>query len=1544
MRKKLLATLLAVVLLLGLIPLTSIGGGVAYAASAPPRATAIDATKVDLGENVKVLYAQVIPGTPTLVEEEGCFYNCGTINIYVDSIPSDATELTWAGDSVKAALNIDWGSYSYYPDAGGQEFYDVTLKAGDSWKAKNAQCFLGSDEGWDGPVNCYDVAIMLMPPQVKTIDASKINLGSDIQVTCAQVIPGTPTLDKEAGCFYNCGTINIYVDSIPADATELKWSSASVKAALNIDWGSYSYYPDAGGQEFYDVTPKAEDSWKVKNAPCFLGSDEGWDGPVNCYDVAIYEGICPPLATAIDATKVDLGANVKVLYAQVIPGTPTLDKEAGYFYNCGTINIYVDSIPADATELKWSSASVKAALNIDWGSYSYYPDAGGQEFYDVTPKAEDSWKVKNAPCFLGSDEGWDGPVNCYDVAIYEGGVREQGVVLSDGVASRTSDMTVEITFSASEAGSYVWAWADEGTIPEKPTNMEPVEMAAGVNTFIVDNLTAGAKKLRIWATDASGNNAADPLDINIYAYTSAEWPQLTSFSFGDGTWSVNGITLTNENIQLVNYEELVPYATGDTTKFYAGEVIIRYDGKAPQPHSSQASLTGWTAAAAAPAGFSDLSVSSLSKAPWLDLKKKDDISVSAKSGGTAYTYCYKVVVSCSEFLYGVPDTWKLGESKSEFTYSPTSYQRDYNNWRLDSKAVRYTWGTTSDKENLNFTSGSDSFTLTNGVGDTHTYTVTLDMPWEFKVLPQKGYDLSTLSAGTEKLSGYQDLSKPYDTVTKGIRSERAVTVSIKPTGDNKNKVIDAVTLTKSRDKTAISASDITITGNTFSFVMPNDCVEVTGITFKEDTSERYTISTSATRYRDESIYAMGTVTITDGENPIGDAHAGNEVTVKATPVEHAAYAFKFVRWEAESVALTDEQKAAATMTFEMPAENVSLTAVFEKQGVKLNFSASPASALSGVDLVSMTEGNHMTLFTSHKDTVKPGAEIAVRPSGTKQFVLEAYEVKDQDGKDIPYTKGDFNGCQFTVPEDATSISVVAKYRAKAFSTITMGSNDTAKGSASATVEGKPVGAAVTEGATVTVTATAKFRYKFTSWSAAYADGSTVDFELTSAEENPNVATFTVPTSGKGIVITANFERDETQNSNLCQLTGVGLYDEETKIGVLSKSGLNYTITLPAGTDTTNLADMILKLTLSEFATVTKENDPDKNWVAGAPCGMALDTQTKFTVTAEDGTTTNVYTITIKKAAAPNAPTLSNGSATRTSKTGATVKFTSSEAGNYFYKVVDHGATAPTADEIMKSTTKGTASTGEITFTLSNLTEDARDIYIVVVSAAGGESAPLKVEIPAYGSGTDTPDTGAYKISIRAPKGGTITTNRTKADAGEEIIVTVTPDNGYQMVSGSLSYTLETAGGETKTISNGRFTMPAGDVSITCKWETATTTAKGITSFSINGVAGAVNNSTNTITITMPRGTDVTKLTPVIATNGVKSLTPGNGETVNFTNAVTYTVAMEDGSSKTYTVTVYVDKGTLADQFWDKLTDFATQVPWWQYAEKQQSTSKYPKYW
>ena len=423
-----------------------------------------------------------------------------------------------------------------------------------------------------------------------------------------------------------------------------------------------------------------------------------------------------------------------------------------------------------------------------------------------------------------------------------------------------------------------------------------------------------------------------------------------------------------------------------------------------------------------------------------------------------------------------------------------------------------------------------------------------------------------------------------------------------------------------------------------------------------------------------------------------------------------------------------------------------------------------------------------------------------------------------------------------------------------------------------------------------------------------------------------------------------------------KITAVTLLNGTETIASGKLSGSKWTITLPDSID----ADLLAKIgasdtifmkieyagaSLKQVATTNGAGYDDagkeNSWDSGKiMCAISPGSEAQFIVTGIDGLTKE-YTIAITRPNVSTTPVLEKVSVERTSDNAATVKFTSSMAGNYFYKVVAKGAAAPTV-----VTTRGgtTAVKGENTITLTNLSTGARDIYIVVKSLSNVECDPFKIEIPAYGS-TETPDEGDFTITVNAPPtGGTITTNRTRANEGDEIIVTVTPKTGYQMKAGSLRYAFSAPGAKYETITGNSFKMPGGDVSITCDWETASTTVNGITAFSINGVAGAVNNSTNTITITMPRGTDVTKLTPVIATNGVKSLTPGNGVTVDFTNAVTYTAAMEDGSSKTYTVTVYVDKGTLADQFWDKLTDFANQVPWWQYAEKQQSTSKYPKYW
>ena len=475
--------------------------------------------------------------------------------------------------------------------------------------------------------------------------------------------------------------------------------------------------------------------------------------------------------------------------------------------------------------------------------------------------------------------------------------------------------------------------------------------------------------------------------------------------------------------------------------------------------------------------------------------------------------------------------------------------------------------------------------------------------------------------------------------------------------------------------------------------------------------------------------------------------------------------------------------------------------------------------------------------------------------------------------------------------------------------------------------------------TVTLTAAPDSGYTLKSW--IVKDEQQKSIAVTEDKTNSNVGTFTMPKSN--VTVTAEFESTSEITPTITSVALLqGKAGNKLATGVLS--GDKWTITIP---DTVSaetvakipegLSGLNLKIETPPGVTV-KQMDGGGSWAGDwskgdIVCWMPVGEEVTFRVIA--GTATKDYAI---KLVYSGSPLLSDGSATRSSKTAATVTFTSNVAGTYYYKVVDHDAAAPTVDEIKKSTTHGTASAGETTFTISNLTGDARDVYIVVV-AASGESAPLKIGIPAY-----EPNPGKYTITVNTPKGGTIIPNRTSANEGDEIIVTVTPDDGYQMVEGSLTYTLAIENGKTVKITNNRFTMPEGNVTISCQWETAATTSTGITGFSINGVAGAVNNSTNTITITMPRGTDVTKLAPVIATNGVKSLTPGSGETVDFTNSVTYTATMEDGSTKTYIVTVYVNKGTLSDQFWDKMTDFTNQVPWWEYAKHQQSTSKYPKYW
>ena len=690
-------------------------------------------------------------------------------------------------------------------------------------------------------------------------------------------------------------------------------------------------------------------------------------------------------------------------------------------------------------------------------------------------------------------------------------------------------------------------------------------------------------------------------------------------------------------------------------------------------------------------------------------------------------------------------------------------------------------------------------------------------------------------------------------------------------------------------------------------------------------------------------YSDKAVVTVNGSRDITSAKPGTQLTVAISDVDEY---YLFDHWEITQNGVEnsdplfpDADKKNTSVTFTMPsnAEGITIHAVMKERlisvGSQINMGGHARS-----DLASFSYTVNGKSMPSGKDILKKGdvCEFTITLADPEHYVLKeiiAYRVDGGGFRRILVTTN--TSGSFAVDDWYYNYSLTATLEEK--------TEDNARHDIVLT---QATGGTITSSnstaqpnTTVTLTAAPDSGYTLKSWIVKDEQQKTI--AVTADKTDRNVGTFTMPKSN--VMVTAEFESTSEITPTITSVALVKSADgSPIADGVLS--GDKWTITIPntVSAETVakipeGLSGLNLKIETPTGVTVKQMDGGgsyEGDWSKGdIMCWMPVNEEVSFRAIA--GTATKDYTIKLVYA---GSPLLSNGSATRSSKTAATVTFTSNVAGTYYYKVVDHNAAAPTVDEIKKSTS-GLANAGTATtITISNLTEDARDVYIVVV-AADGESAPLKIEIPAY-----EPNPCKYTITVKAPKGGTITPSRTRANAGDEIIVTVTPDSGYQMVADSLTYTLAIKDGETVKITNNRFTMPEGNVTISCQWETAATTAKGITAFSINGVAGAVNNTTNTITITMPRGTDVTKLTPVIATNGVKSLTPGSGVTMDFTNAVTYTATMEDGSTKTYIVTVYVNKGTLSDQFWDKMTDFTNQVPWWEYAKNQQSTSSYPKYW
>ncbi|MDR0852933.1 MAG: hypothetical protein LBN34_01000 [Clostridiales Family XIII bacterium] len=116
------------------------------------------------------------------------------------------------------------------------------------------------------------------------------------------------------------------------------------------------------------------------------------------------------------------------------------------------------------------------------------------------------------------------------------------------------------------------------------------------------------------------------------------------------------------------------------------------------------------------------------------------------------------------------------------------------------------------------------------------------------------------------------------------------------------------------------------------------------------------------------------------------------------------------------------------------------------------------------------------------------------------------------------------------------------------------------------------------------------------------------------------------------------------------------------------------------------------------------------------------------------------------------PILTAGNANRTSIPNATVKFTSNEAGTYYYKL-DGAAPADAEALVSSGTNPKTLASGAQTIVLSSLTKGIHKIYIAGKDAVGNVSNLISIQIPDPDSTSETPDHRIIKHSHDKKYGG-----------------------------------------------------------------------------------------------------------------------------------------------------------------------------------------------
>lgn len=391
------------------------------------------------------------------------------------------------------------------------------------------------------------------------------------------------------------------------------------------------------------------------------------------------------------------------------------------------------------------------------------------------------------------------------------------------------------------------------------------------------------------------------------------------------------------------------------------------------------------------------------------------------------------------------------------------------------------------------------------------------------------------------------------------------------------------------------------------------------------------------------------------------------------------------------------------------------------------------------------------------------------------------------------------------------------------------------------------------------------------------------------------------------------------------------FEIEGKPGVITEGGEGgentITVTVPNGMPLTNLTPTV---TMAEGATLLAPN---------LPTTLVEGVKQPFTVMAEDGKTTKTYYVTVNygdvgaagaeldvnsiklQNSVLNATDILEKKVTKASD-GATEILLTVNAG------VDTSKMYLSASLSYKATSNPSLDGKKVmdfsdwkTFTVTSSDKTVQNTYrIKVVSKAQAEITSFRVQaVGEWYNGVI--DNAKSTITVTGVDDSKLTSTKLVTDI-EFTGKTCSPTSGIAVdFANAATFTL---GGD-NDLASRTYTVTVLNKSgqpISAKGgggndTPATSTAK-ITGFSVLGVDGVIDQSAGIITVTLPVGTNVAAVAPVVTVPAGAVVSPVSGEVVNLTSPLTYTVTL-GAESKSYTVTVIFER-SISRQLWDKVTE------------------------